>query len=977
MSAPEKSTVSALTTRAEDEALGQTLGRYKLLEKIGEGGCGVVYVAEQKEPVRRKVALKIIKLGMDTKMVVARFEAERQALAMMDHPNIARVLDAGASDSGRPYFVMELVRGVRITDYCDQANIPTRGRIELFVKVCQAIQHAHQKGIIHRDIKPSNILVSLHDGVPVPKVIDFGIAKATQGELTDKTVHTQFQQFIGTPAYMSPEQAEMSGLDIDTRSDIYSLGVLLYELLTGRTPFDPNELMRSGIDGMRKTIREKEPARPSTRLAALQGEERTTTATRHALEIPRLIHLLKGDLDWIVMKCLEKDRTRRYETANGLGADLNRFLHNELVLARPPSASYRLQKAFRRNKLAFVAAAAITAALLLGLIASIWQAARAKRAELTATQTRKDAERLSGFLLEDLYAELAPIGQYDTIARLTEQAVAYYDGLAPSRRTRETRKNRAMAQARLALVTAHRGNTQAAVSMAQEAIATLEQMHHEGDQTDGTLYSLALAFQAQCWAYVSDLNIESQAVPLRRAVDLLRPLVGSQKLSNRVKLEYANILNMLSHELPAEQGVAMCEEALHLLDGIGASDLSDLSAGSAWGDTADSEAREALTLGRVEEAERLEKAVLALAEKIVTRRPGDLRARQDLFFAPDVLGLVALSRFRYDAALQFETQCLRATEDYMRFNPSDATGPASHLLTDYTIASIQFELGHVEDSLHTLRTATRLVTEHGEANNQFTMPTAALLWTAISRREAQNGRRGAADSALQESRRALDTIAVKGRMPERTKEGWMEFSANAERQMRLAFDENARAFTMAQDALVRLSRLKENEHNAEVAAGFLFLQRQTLTASAEAALKLGRWSDAENAARALIALPMQILGDLTKRSYIEEGGDREWGRVLLAQSVAAQGRKEEALTMIEPVVAQYRAIQTQGAGHLSFRQHFARALYVRTLAEPSQKPERRDTLAEAARLLHDLPPEAQQLSDTRALLALIAAAGKQ
>ena len=266
-----KQTIKLDLAEAPDEAVGQTLGRYKMLEKVGEGGCGVVYVAEQTEPVRRRVALKVIKLGMDTKQVVARFEAERQALAMMDHPNIAKVLDAGATEPGRPYFVMELVRGIRITDYCDQNNLSTKERLDLFIKVCQAIQHAHQKGIIHRDIKPSNILVTLHDGVPVPKVIDFGIAKATEGRLTDNTVYTQLQQFIGTPAYMSPEQAEMSGLDIDTRSDIYSLGVLLYELLAGSTPFDAKELMSLGIDAMRKTIREKEPLRPSTKLGDAAG----------------------------------------------------------------------------------------------------------------------------------------------------------------------------------------------------------------------------------------------------------------------------------------------------------------------------------------------------------------------------------------------------------------------------------------------------------------------------------------------------------------------------------------------------------------------------------------------------------------------------------------------------------------------------------------------------------------------------------
>ena len=355
------------------EKAGDRIGHYKLLQQIGEVGCGVVYMAEQEQPIRRRVALKVIKLGMDTKAVIARFEAERQALALMDHPNIAKVLDAGATDTGRPYFVMELVRGIKITDYCDQNNLSTEERLDLFVQICHAIQHAHQKGIIHRDIKPSNILVTVHDGKPLPKIIDFGIAKATSGQLlTDKTLFTAFEQFIGTPAYMSPEQAEMSTLDIDTRSDIYALGVLLYELLTGRTPFDQEELVAAGLSEMRRIIREQEPMRPSTRISTLEAADQTTVARRRHAEPPQLIHVVRGDLDWIVMKCLEKDRTRRYETANGLADDVVRHLNDEPVTARPPGRVYRLQKLVRRNKLAFAVGAAVTAALVIGLALSTW-----------------------------------------------------------------------------------------------------------------------------------------------------------------------------------------------------------------------------------------------------------------------------------------------------------------------------------------------------------------------------------------------------------------------------------------------------------------------------------------------------------------------------------------------------------------------------------------------------------------------------
>ncbi len=390
---------------------GDKIGPYKLMEKVGEGGFGVVWAAEQREPIKQRVALKIIKVGMDTKQVVARFEAERQALALMNHPNIAKVLGAGSTESGRPYFCMELIRGIPITQYCDENKLDTQERLDLFIKVCNAIQHAHQKGVIHRDIKPANILVTLHDGVPVPKVIDFGVAKAVEMELTEKTIYTQLQQFIGTPAYMSPEQAEMSGLDIDTRSDIYSLGVLLYELLTGRTPFSAQELMQSGLDEMRRMIREKDPERPSMRLSSLQAEERTSTAQRRNVALPDLIRSLRGDLDWIVIKALEKDRTRRYETANGLAADIKRHLENEPIVARPPSAAYRFHKAWQRNKTFFSAAATVFLALGVGLSISLWQAREARLArdneavQREAAQTAQSEAQAAAALAGELQKE--------------------------------------------------------------------------------------------------------------------------------------------------------------------------------------------------------------------------------------------------------------------------------------------------------------------------------------------------------------------------------------------------------------------------------------------------------------------------------------------------------------------------------------------------------------------------------------------
>ena len=370
---------------------GQTIGCYKLLEEIGEGGMGVVYMAEQREPVRRKVALKIIKPGMDTREVIARFEAERQALALMDHPNIAKVFDAGVTDSGRPYFVMELVNGVPLTDYCDQNRLTTGERLELFAQVCRAIEHAHQKGIIHRDIKPSNVMVTLYDGVPVPKVIDFGVAKSVSGQLTEKTLFTHHGQMLGTPLYMSPEQAERSGLDVDTRCDIYSLGVLLYELLTGGTPFDRERVREVAYDELRRMIREDDPPRPSARISTL-GAAATVISGRRKTDPARLSQLLRRDLDWIVMKALQKDRSQRYQTASDFARDIQHYLAHEPVNAGPPGTWYRIRKYARRFRVPLSIAAGFVVLLVVITILAVRGYYREAKLRSDTETARRQAE---------------------------------------------------------------------------------------------------------------------------------------------------------------------------------------------------------------------------------------------------------------------------------------------------------------------------------------------------------------------------------------------------------------------------------------------------------------------------------------------------------------------------------------------------------------------------------------------------------
>jgi serine/threonine protein kinase/tetratricopeptide (TPR) repeat protein len=508
------------------EGPGTVIGPYKLLEQIGEGGFGVVFMAEQQEPLRRKVALKVVKPGMDTRQVVARFEAERQALALMDHPNIARVFDGGETASGRPYFVMELVRGFPITAFCDQNQLTPRRRLELFLSVCQAVQHAHQKGIIHRDLKPANILVTLHDGVPVVKVIDFGIAKALGQQLTDKTLFTNFAQLIGTPLYMSPEQAEMSGLDVDTRSDVYSLGVLLYELLTGTTPFDRERLRTAGYDEIRRIIREEEPPRPSKRLSTLT-KTLTAVSAQRATDPKRLRQMFRGELDWIVMRALEKDRNRRYESASAFAADVRRHLDDEPVLACPPSAGYRLRKFVRRNK-AVLGVSGLTIFFLV-LIGGGAGAALRDRAAREADLARDQAARRAKLDLEIEHALDDAAKARGLALRLIDNPYAWEAALAEA--GSELKRARGLAaQDETALDPALRERLQAlkAVLDADEAdrrfAARFEEIRLEqsGVHMARSVFKEEIAFNAFRQAFQRHYRIAFGVMPVEQAATILR-----------------------------------------------------------------------------------------------------------------------------------------------------------------------------------------------------------------------------------------------------------------------------------------------------------------------------------------------------------------------------------------------------------------------------------------------------------------------
>jgi serine/threonine protein kinase/tetratricopeptide (TPR) repeat protein len=658
------------------ECPGTVIGPYKLLEQIGEGGFGVVFMAEQTQPIRRKVALKVLKPGMDTRQVIARFGAERQALALMDHPNIAHILDGGETASGRPYFVMELVRGIPITEFCDQNHLPVRERLELFISVCQAVQHAHQKGVIHRDLKPSNMLVTLHDDKAVVKVIDFGIAKAMGQQLTEKTLFTNFAQMVGTPMYMSPEQAQMSGLDVDTRCDVYALGVLLYELLTGTTPFDKERLKTMGYDEIRRVIREEEPARPSTRISTL-GLAATTLSIHRKSDPKRSSQSIRGELDWIVMKCLEKDRNRRYETASALGRDIDRYLHDEPVQACPPSACYRLRKFARKYRAILQIAGVFVVLLVAAAAVSTWQAVRATR-----ERDRAEASfRMARDAVDRLFTEVSQSPKLKTQSMekfrkdLLQNAREFYERFireqfdAPA-----VRYDLGLAQHRLAEIHRELGDYAAAEDSMTKAIAVLDELVHAQPAMAEYQRDLAASYSALGLVYSNTAGWEQadaayqQAMAIQEKQAVANPEVPERRYELAKTCSALGLVKQWSGS--PEQAATMSEQAQGILsklveDHPNVSEYRSLLAATQ------------MNLGQVYDMQGwYEKAVTAFKEaqgiygRLVQGRPDSLpEDRQSLARSHALLGMAYNQTNDNEKAEQEQQQALHIFERLAQEHP--------------------------------------------------------------------------------------------------------------------------------------------------------------------------------------------------------------------------------------------------------------------------------------------------------------------
>jgi tetratricopeptide (TPR) repeat protein len=607
------------------------LADYRPVRRLGMGGFGEVWLAEQLRPVTRQIALKVLKPGMDSRQLLARFESERQALALMDHPYVARVFDAGTTEDGRPYFAMEYVDGLSVTRYCDRHKLKTGERLELFVEICQAIQHAHQKGIIHRDIKPSNVMVAEQDGKRIPKIIDFGIAKATEQPLTDDDFLTHVGMIVGTPSYMSPEQADENRLDIDTRTDVYSLGVLLYELLVGALPFETTDLRRAGADEIRRRIREEDPPRPSTRIGSL-GEVTTTTAANRRTDPPSLARHLRGDLDWIVMKALEKERERRYGSPNELADDIGRHLEDQPVVAGPPDASYRVKKFVQRHRIMVAAASLVLAALVVGLGLAVWGLARATRAEAAARQDEAAARRVADFMVQLFEAPDPTLAQgKDVSARdVLDRGVERIEtGLDDQPRTR-------------AMLLETMGRVYRVMGLYDEASPLLEAAVEIRGTEESAELAAALSELATTRAWQG--NYEASEELARRAIAIRESLLGTDHPD---VAESLNVLgNALQNTGQLEEAEAVHRRALTLREAAEGLDRI------AIGQSAHNLAIVRFALNDYDEAERLYKRAAAIEEEV--HGPDNHNFASSLH----TLAILYESQARYDEAVEYEQRAL-------------------------------------------------------------------------------------------------------------------------------------------------------------------------------------------------------------------------------------------------------------------------------------------------------------------------------